>query len=74
MGSKISIDKYVSRLEDILQLNIKHIEKVKLEVDIPENITQNIKVMRTPCRSFILVITRYSYPFLSLPPAALALP
>lgn len=44
MGSKISIDKYVSRLEDILALNLKNLERVHLESKIPDSITQNIKV------------------------------
>ncbi|EAS01558.2 dual specificity phosphatase domain protein (macronuclear) [Tetrahymena thermophila SB210] len=46
MGSKISIDKYVSQLDDILQLNPKKLEQVNLESKIPESITQNIKIWR----------------------------
>ena len=44
MGSKISVDKHTSRLEDILDLNPKLLEKVKFESNIPDCITQHIKV------------------------------
>lgn len=44
MGSRISVDKHTSRLEDILDLNPKLLEKVKFESNIPDCITQHIKV------------------------------
>jgi len=44
MGSKISIDKHVSNLEDILEMNPKFFAKLKFENKIPDNITQHIKV------------------------------
>lgn len=39
MGPNLSIDKHVSNLEDILELNIKLIEKVKFDNNIPNCIT-----------------------------------
>ena len=39
MGSKLSIDKHVSNLEDILELNTKLLEKIKFDSNIPESIT-----------------------------------
>ena len=45
MGSKISIDKHVSNLEDILEMNPKYFLKLKFENNIPDNITQHIKVL-----------------------------
>ena len=44
MGSRISVDKHTSRLEDILDLNPKLLEKVKFGSNIPDCITQHIKV------------------------------
>lgn len=46
MGSKISIDKFVSNLEDILEMNPKYFSKLKFENRIPDNITQHIKVFK----------------------------
>ncbi len=45
MGSKLSIDKHVSPLEDILELNPKRLAEIQLESDIPDSITQHIKVL-----------------------------
>jgi hypothetical protein len=39
MGSRISVDKHVSNLQDILELNPKLLEKVKFESNIPDCIT-----------------------------------
>lgn len=44
MGSKISIDKHTSSLEDILDMSPYYFNKIKFENKIPENITQHIKV------------------------------
>lgn len=48
MGSKISIDKHVSSLEDILDMSPYYFSKVKFENKIPDNITQHIKVSLLP--------------------------
>ncbi len=45
MGTKLSIDKHVSRLEDILELTHSYITKLKFENKIPDPITQHIKVL-----------------------------
>lgn len=39
MGSKLSIDKHVSPLEDILQINPVKLAKINFESDIPSEIT-----------------------------------
>ena len=39
MGPKLSIYKHISNLEDILELNIKLLEKVKFDNNIPDCIT-----------------------------------
>lgn len=44
MGSKLSIDKHVSNIEDILEMNPAYFSKLKIENNIPDNITQHIKV------------------------------
>lgn len=44
MGGKISIDKHVSNLEEILEMNPKSFSKLKFENKIPDSITQHIKV------------------------------
>ncbi|CAK63622.1 unnamed protein product (macronuclear) [Paramecium tetraurelia] len=46
MGSKLSIDKHVSNLEDILELNTKLLEKIKFDSNIPESITQHLKIWK----------------------------
>jgi len=46
MGSKISIDKHVSNIEDILEMNPTHFSKLKIENSIPNTITQHIKIWR----------------------------
>jgi hypothetical protein len=45
MGGKISIDKHVSNLEEILEMNPKSFSKLKFENKIPDSITQHIKVI-----------------------------
>jgi hypothetical protein len=45
MGSKISIDKYVSNLEDILEIAQKNLHKLNFESQIPESVVQHIKVI-----------------------------
>lgn len=45
MGNKISIDKYVSNLDDILKLNTKYFSTIKFENEnIPETVAQHLKV------------------------------
>jgi len=44
MGSKISVDKHVSNIEDILEMNPLYFSKLKIENNIPASITQHIKV------------------------------
>jgi protein-tyrosine phosphatase len=46
MGSRISIDKHVSNIEDILEMNPGYFTKIKFENKIPELITQHIKIWR----------------------------
>ena len=45
MGSKISIDKHTSNIEDILEMNDVYFNKIKFENKIPDSITQHIKVL-----------------------------
>ena len=44
MGAKISIDKHVSTLEDILDMSYTYFEKIKFESKIAPSITQHLKV------------------------------
>ncbi len=44
MGSKISIDKHVSNLDDILHMTPSYFEKIKFESKIAQDITHHIKV------------------------------
>lgn len=44
MGTKISIDKHVSTLEDVLEMAPSYFEKIKFESKISPNITQHLKV------------------------------
>lgn len=46
MGSKISIDKHVSYLDDILEMNPKYFSKLKFDNKIPDNITQHLKAKK----------------------------
>lgn len=46
MGSKISIDKHVSYLDDILEMNPKYFNKLKFDNKIPDNITQHLKATK----------------------------
>jgi hypothetical protein len=48
MGTRISIDKSVTRLEEILDFNPKNLEKIKFENQIPDSITQHLKVIFFP--------------------------
>lgn len=51
MGHKLSVDKHTSSLPDILDLNLRALEKVKFEANIPSNITQHLKVSNYLTRS-----------------------
>ena len=44
MGTKISIDKHVSNLDDILEMSPSYFEKIKFESKISPDITQHLKV------------------------------
>ena len=44
MGTKISIDKHVSNLDDILEMSPSYFDKIKFESKISPNITQHLKV------------------------------
>ena len=44
MGTKISIDKHVSTLDDILEMSPSYFEKIKFESKISPDITQHLKV------------------------------
>jgi hypothetical protein len=46
MGARLSIDKHVSPLEDILELNPKRLANTRFESDTPDSITQHIKVRK----------------------------
>jgi len=45
MGTKISIDKHVSTLDDILEMPHTYFDKIKFESKISQNITQHLKVI-----------------------------
>ena len=47
MGTKISIDKHVSNLDDILDMSPSYFDKIKFESKISPNITQHLKVNTT---------------------------
>lgn len=44
MGAKISIDKHVSNIEDILQMPPGYFDKIKFESKISQDITHHLKV------------------------------
>lgn len=44
MGTKISIDKHVSQLDDILEMQPAYFNKIKFESKISPDITQHLKV------------------------------
>jgi hypothetical protein len=44
MGTSISIDKHVSSLDDILDMQPSYFEKIKFESKISPDITQHLKV------------------------------
>lgn len=44
MGVKISIDKHVSELDDILEMKPNYLSKVQFESKINPDITQHLKV------------------------------
>ena len=44
MGVKISIDKHVSELDDILEMSPQYLSKVQFESKISPDITQHLKV------------------------------
>ena len=52
MGNKISIDKHLSSVDDILEVKPNYFKKkIRFDSKIPENITQHVKVI------FSLLIT-----------------
>eukprot|EP00347_Sterkiella_histriomuscorum_P011735 403371304 len=46
MGTKISIDKHVSTLDDILEMPPSYFDKIKFESKISQNITQHLKIWK----------------------------
>jgi len=46
MGVKISIDKHVSELDDILEMSPHYLSKVQFESKIGPEITQHLKIWR----------------------------
>lgn len=46
MGSKLSIDKQVSELDDILSMNPSHFKKIRFEGKSPHETAHNLKVGR----------------------------
>jgi hypothetical protein len=44
MGSKISVDKHASNLDDLLAMPSKYFQKIKFESKVPPEITQHLKV------------------------------
>jgi hypothetical protein len=51
MGTQISIDKHVSNLDDILEMQSSYFEKIKFESKVSPDITQHLKV-HSPLQSF----------------------
>lgn len=45
MGTKISIDKHVSQLDEILEMAPAYFDKIKFESKIAPEITQHLKVI-----------------------------
>ena len=52
MGVKLSIDKHVSELDDILEMSPHYLNKVQFESKISPGISQHMKVSQT---FFILI-------------------
>jgi len=46
MGQRISIDKHVSSLDDILEISSSYYSRVKFETQIPDSITQHLKIWK----------------------------
>ena len=44
MGVKLSIDKHVSNLDDVLEISAQYYSKVKFESKIKDEITHHLKV------------------------------
>ena len=44
MGAKISIDKHVSNLHELLEMSAQYFQKVKFESKISGDLTQHLKV------------------------------
>lgn len=44
MGTKLSIDKHVSNLHELLEMTAQYFQKVKFESKISGNLTQHLKV------------------------------
>ena len=44
MGLKMSIDKHVSNLDEVLEISAQYYQKVKFESKINEDITHHLKV------------------------------
>lgn len=62
MGSKLSIDKQVSKLEDLLELNTALLDIVKYESNIPDCITQHLKVTHAPQNPLDMEVPRGPQP------------
>ena len=45
MGLKLSIDKHISQLDDILDMAPSYFNKIKFESKVPEEINQHLKVL-----------------------------
>ena len=45
MGAKISIDKHVSNLHELLEMSAQYFQKVKFESKISGDLTQHLKVI-----------------------------
>ena len=56
MGTKISVDKHVSSLDDILEMSPAYFDKIKFESKISPTITQHLKVT---LRIMLIVCCRY---------------
>jgi hypothetical protein len=44
MGLKLSIDKHVSNLDEVLEISAQYYQKVKFESKIKDEITHHLKV------------------------------
>jgi len=54
MGISLSIDKYVSQIDDILEMTPSYFDKIMFESKISPDITQHLKVTK-----ILFIVSRY---------------